>query len=118
MSANKNLKPCPFCGSDGDLIDNRLMFYVSCQGCTATTLGDRVKEEDIDSADWDNIEKTAVDNWNKRQCEDKVDAERYRKLRTQTWDKKGIAIVEQASSIKLGSQCLSHDILDKYLDSI
>ena len=47
---------------------------------------------------------------------DSIDAERYRKLRSKTWDKKGITIVESASSVKLGSQCISHNRLDEHLD--
>ncbi len=45
-----------------------------------------------------------------------IDATRYRKLRVKTWSEGGITIVKEASSVKLGHECLSHERLDAALD--
>jgi chromosome segregation and condensation protein ScpB len=47
---------------------------------------------------------------------DEIDAIRYRKLRVKNWTERGITVVENSSSIKLGHMCLSHDRLDAALD--
>jgi len=49
---------------------------------------------------------------------DKIDAERYRKLRVMHWNDGGIAVVEEVSSIKLGSRTLTLERLDAALDAI
>ncbi len=53
----------------------------------------------------------------RRGARDGVDAGRYRKLRSRTWDRGGITVVENSSSIKLGCLCLSHERLDAALDA-
>jgi hypothetical protein len=47
---------------------------------------------------------------------DEIDAIRYRKLRVKNCTERGITVVENSSSIKLGHMCLSHDRLDAALD--
>ena len=64
------LKPCPFCGGDAELKDHRTIFTVSCKVCEAIVLGKRVKEEYIESSNWDDIEMSAIDKWNKRVIKD------------------------------------------------
>jgi hypothetical protein len=45
------------------------------------------------------------------------DAERYRWLRQQTWDKSDMfVIVGSKSKVRLGTDCPSHERLDKYID--
>ena len=64
------LKPCPFCGGEPELVDNRLSWYVSCTECEVTVIGDRVPEperiEDVDDIDWRKLCLTACTKWNTR----------------------------------------------------
>ena len=48
--------------------------------------------------------------------QDKLDAKRYRWLRERDWTEKGIAVVADSRYIKLGSDCPSHERLDKMID--
>lgn len=46
------------------------------------------------------------------------DAERYRWLREQHWHNSSVAIVcKPKENVKLGSTCLSHELLDSMIDS-
>ena len=50
--------------------------------------------------------------------EARADAERYRWLRSQTWDKHGLCVVwNTTDSVKLGTDCPSHDRLDDAIDA-
>ena len=45
------------------------------------------------------------------------DAERYRWLRTQTWNSSLLAVVDDPrNSVKLGCDCTSHALLDERID--
>jgi hypothetical protein len=47
------------------------------------------------------------------------DAERYRKLRTQTWDSSDLFVVAGGKNrVKLGASCLSFELLDAAVDAI
>lgn len=45
------------------------------------------------------------------------DAARYRWLREQHWSEKGMCVVRQAESVRLGSFCPSGEILDAEIDA-
>jgi len=64
------LKACPFCDGDAEIIDNRFEWYVECTGCGVVVIGDRVpepeSEADSDAIDWNMVKKSAIDAWNKR----------------------------------------------------
>ncbi len=66
------LKPCPFCGSEPQLIDARLGWYVQCATCDATVVGPRVNElnseEEAKAINWGSIEQAAIDKWNTRKA--------------------------------------------------
>lgn len=56
------------------------------------------------------VEKTT------QEAKDRKDAERYRYLRECHWEGKGLAVVMDATTLKLGTQCLSEGLLDEHLD--
>ncbi|WP_409264085.1 Lar family restriction alleviation protein [Providencia heimbachae] len=66
------LKKCPFCGGEAELIDNRLGWYARCQNddCSCTVIGERVEEPqseaESDAIDWDSVRQTAIAAWNRR----------------------------------------------------
>lgn len=66
------LLPCPFCGGAARVVDNRLGFYVKCSDddCDAVAIGPRVpelqSEQEEKSIDWQAIEQSAKDKWNRR----------------------------------------------------
>lgn len=74
------LLPCPFCGGDPELVDNRVEWFVRCSNCKpfATVIyGNSVRhidhcETDEDSAkaeqevDWGALKQSAIDAWNRR----------------------------------------------------
>lgn len=74
------LARCPFCGTQPELIDDRLVFYVRCTGCSpakCVIYGDNYRHIDhiedekeakaaIAAVDWDAAKQSAVDNWNRR----------------------------------------------------
>ena len=68
------LKPCPFCGGKAELIDDRLSWYVSCGGCSATVIGERAEEPETekqcDQIDWGYYEKSAIKAWNTRHIQE------------------------------------------------
>lgn len=83
LSVERELLPCPFCGSAASLEDHRLVWCVRCTKCSACVLGDRAPEphgdgvssdevQDAQAAamsentDWAAYEKSAVDAWNLR----------------------------------------------------
>ncbi|AXF52918.1 MAG: restriction alleviation protein [Bacteriophage sp.] len=74
------LLPCPFCGGDPELVDNRVEWFVRCSNCKpfATVIyGNSARhidhcETDEDSAkavqevDWGALKQSAIDAWNRR----------------------------------------------------
>lgn len=62
------LSPCPFCGSEATLDDERLLWVVHCSSCGACVLGDRAPEpeEELPESYWEPFRQSAVDNWNRR----------------------------------------------------
>ena len=63
-----DLKPCPFCGSSATLEDNRLVWFVRCDGCGAVVMGDRAPEPEVEMPGeyWDPFRQSAIDHWNRR----------------------------------------------------
>ena len=65
-----DLLPCPFCGSEAVLRDDRTLWAVDCTNseCRAIVLGIRAPEPTKDMSDkyWEGIRQTAIDRWNKR----------------------------------------------------
>lgn len=52
-------------------------------------------------------------------ADDAVNAERYHRLRTMTWQASPLAVVTSPrDNLKLGSMCLSHEKLDNFLDDL
>lgn len=68
---SEELKPCPFCAGNAEIVDNRLEWYVECTGCGVVVIGDRVpeleNEADSDSLDWNAVKLSAIKAWNTRQ---------------------------------------------------
>jgi len=64
------LRPCPFCGSEAELIDNRLSWHVRCTKCRVVVIGTKVaeleSEADVELYDWNTIKQSAIDRWNTR----------------------------------------------------
>lgn len=67
------LKPCPFCGGEAELVDDRLGWFVRCNGCEpfkTVLFGDRVaeleSEEQESATDWAALKLSAVTRWNAR----------------------------------------------------
>ena len=62
------LKPCPFCGSEAILEDERLQWVVRCSSCSACVLGDRAPEpeQELPESYWEPFRQSAVDCWNRR----------------------------------------------------
>jgi len=66
------LKPCPFCACQAELIDDRLCWHVQCTNelCGCTVIGQRVDEPETDEAAdniaWDKVKGTAISRWNRR----------------------------------------------------
>lgn len=62
------LLPCPFCGSEASLEDERLLWVVRCSGCGACVLGDRAPEpeQELPESYWEPLRQSAVDRWNCR----------------------------------------------------
>lgn len=73
---NDKLKPCPFCGSAPELVDDRTSWFVRCNHCKpfATVIyGETVSHLDhADDAgafldvDWMGLRQTAIAAWNTR----------------------------------------------------
>lgn len=76
-----DLKPCPFCGGEAEILDYRTIFSVECKTCLASVNGDRAPEPESDehceSIDWEGYKKTAVDRWNNRPQEEKIKREAF-----------------------------------------
>ena len=62
---NEKLKPCPFCGGEAEIVEDRLYgedYYAGrCKSCAATSIFEFTKEE-------------AVDKWNRRNYPEKQDS--------------------------------------------
>jgi len=69
MEDKPYLRPCPFCGSQPELLDHRLVWSVNCD-CGASVMGTRSPElEDEEQearTDWAALERSAIDAWNRR----------------------------------------------------
>jgi hypothetical protein len=62
------LLPCPFCGSEAILEDERLLWVVRCSSCCVCVLGDRAPEpeQELPESYWAPFRQSAVDLWNRR----------------------------------------------------
>ncbi|MBS87126.1 MAG: hypothetical protein CL858_29580 [Cupriavidus sp.] len=71
------LLPCPFCGGDPELIDDRTGWFVRCNACKpfATVIyGENVRHIDdldadtkvMDAVDWAELRQSAISAWNRR----------------------------------------------------
>jgi hypothetical protein len=67
-AALERLLPCPFCGSEASLEDERLRWVVRCSSCSACVLGDRAPEpeQELPESYWEPFRQSAVDRWNCR----------------------------------------------------
>ena len=67
-AATERLLPCPFCGSEAILEDERLQWVVRCSSCSACVLGDRAPEpeQELPESYWEPFRQSAVDCWNRR----------------------------------------------------
>ena len=67
-AALERLAPCPFCGSEASLEDERLQWVVRCSSCCACVLGDRAPEpeQELPESYWAPFRQSAVDRWNCR----------------------------------------------------
>ena len=65
--ADRELLPCPFCGSQAELEDHRTIWAVRCV-CGCCVLGERAPEPEADMPleYWSHFEKSAIDAWNRR----------------------------------------------------
>lgn len=56
MSDTSTLKPCPFCGGEASIIDNRgrpvCRHYVSCDSCGAQTRGTAFENDEFNTWEW------------------------------------------------------------------
>lgn len=85
MTEREELKPCPFCGGEGEVRDMRVKFGVRCKGCGITICGeshewidhvgddadtdeeaDALSESACVSIDWDAVRLSAISAWNNR----------------------------------------------------
>jgi len=65
---NYDILPCPFCGSDPDIIDDRTIWVIQCCHCSATISGDRAPEPTGEETEeyWLGYQQTAIERWNRR----------------------------------------------------
>ncbi|MBS9476264.1 Lar family restriction alleviation protein [Ancylobacter radicis] len=70
------LLPCPFCGGQPEVLDDRVIFFVRCDQCkpfSTVIYGESVRhldhegtEADFEAVDWDSLKQSAIDAWNRR----------------------------------------------------
>lgn len=123
MTDEPKLLPCPFCGGEPELVDDRLNWYVRCTnhpegewivvcgknvrwldhiGMDAATdaEADKMTSEAADKIDWDALRQSAIDGWNRRDHADALVAAAMDRLADKfpTWGATAQAIRDEAGA--------------------